>query len=72
MKTTTIHGYTVEFDIDENGIPQCLIRSKNASSSLSFLLNMGGLQHYDNREEAIPVSEETINKIEAWAMAAGY
>jgi hypothetical protein len=33
---------------------------------------MGGLQHSDDREEVVPVSEETINKIEAWAMAAGY
>jgi hypothetical protein len=72
MKTTTIHGYRVEFDIDENEITQCFILTKNASSSLSFLLNMGGLQHSDDREEVVPVSEETINKIEAWAMAAGY
>lgn len=72
MKTTTIHGYTVEFDTDENGITQCFILSKTASASLSFLLNWGGLSPYDDMQEVVKVSEETINKIEAWAMAAGY
>ena len=72
MKTTTIHGYTVEFDIDENGFTQCFILSKTASASLSFLLNWGGLSPYDDKHEVVKVSEETINKIEAWAMAAGY
>lgn len=62
---TTINGYLVELDIDEDS-SQCFINKGRGAASLECLLATGTL---DDDE---PVSQSTIAAIEKWAEANGY
>lgn len=62
---TTINGYLVELDIDDD-TTQCFINKGRGSASLECLLAVGTL------DDDLPVAQSTIDAIEKWALANGY
>lgn len=68
-KTTTISGYTVEFENDGE-TTQCFISNKRGSASLEFLLGTGCLTDQFGDDFQVPANVRT--QIEKWAMAQGY
>jgi hypothetical protein len=69
-KTTTIDGYLVEFEVDEDGRTQCCINGPKGTASLSALETTGCLSDSNGNEHAL--SPRIVEKIIRWAYAAGY
>jgi len=71
--TTKINGFTVtfmEYDSDTGNSNNCYVEKGKFSHSLALLQDMG--EFNDGEGNTLPISEATINKIEAWALAQGY
>lgn len=68
-KTTTISGYTVEFENDGE-TTQCFISNKRGSASLECLLGTGCLTDQFGDDFQVPANVR--DQIEKWAMAQGY
>jgi len=71
--TNTIDGYLVELEIISDIEPQsdCYISKGDYCSSLEYMMNNNaifGATEYDE----LPVSLDTRNKIEDWALNNGY
>jgi hypothetical protein len=69
-KTTTIDGYLVEFEVDENDRTQCSINGPKGTASLCSLETTGCLLDSNGNEH--PLSPRIAEKIIRWAYAAGY
>ncbi len=68
-KTTTIHGYTVELDIDGDQT-QCTVTHKRFHGSLAMLSFEGYLINCRDEEHIVPAW--IIAEIETWAENNGY
>lgn len=69
VKSTTIKGYVVDLELDDE-TSSCFISKSKYSSSLEHLLGMGTL--YDARDNEHTVPGSIIGDIENWAYANGY
>lgn len=68
---TTIDGYEVEM-MDCDGSMNCFIMRDGFSASLAALMDEGLLWKRSFSGDPLEVRQETIDKIETWALARGY
>ena len=70
---TTINGYKIELQFEENGDDYCgqgWVEKGDYCSSLSLLSHTGTLENSEGEEITLP--DRLIHKIEEWALANGY
>ena len=68
--TTTIEGYLVELEFDEDTRSQCQVTHGRFGASLAALNDIGVLTDFRDREHHVPAW--IIHKIYDWAENSGY